>query len=52
MKSLKLYKVLQKHTGRINSLVMALQNDEKETDDALTEALTEIKKTKAELTEK
>ena len=49
MKSLKLYRVLQDHVGRMNALVVALHNDQIETAEALAAAVAELKETEAEL---
>ena len=51
MKSIKLYKLLQGHAAKINSLAVGLYNEKIETEAALAEAKAEINRIAAELTD-
>lgn len=49
MKSIKLYKILQKHVSIVNSIAVKLYNDEIETSEALEKAKEESVRISAEL---
>ena len=52
MKSVRLFKVLQRHAAVINGLALDVYNEKREADEALDLAKAEIKKVDAELMEK
>jgi hypothetical protein len=52
MKSIKLYRILQRHVGVMNALAVAVYNEDVEADEALKKAKTEAAKVTAELNEK
>ncbi len=52
MKSIKLYKILQKHVSTMNSIAVKLYNDEMGTDEALKQAKEETARISTELKEK
>ena len=52
MKSVRLFKILQRHAAVINGLALDVYNEKREADEALDLAKTEIKKVEGELEEK
>jgi len=51
MKSVQLYKLLQQHAARINTLAVQLYNAGIETDDAFEKALAEVERVRHIMTE-
>ena len=52
MKSVRLYKILQRHAAVINGLALDVYNEKREADEALVLAKAEVKNVDAELEEK